>query len=227
VPLGYFGVTLFIGTWLTLRDPRNTASKRHDFQSMEHRVSNRDALRKLGRKFPAPPEIERIMNDLLGEKDISVAIVASAIVEASLEKLITQKFKTKRSALIGQIFKNGGPLADFHSKILIANAFQIITSNLAEELHSIRTIRNTFALRRRLIRSTAKVPISFDHELIAREISSLKMPTAIRTVETIKLEVENKAWFLLITKIILIMFDTLSTHPENADEAIRDALDSD
>jgi uncharacterized membrane protein len=186
---------------------------------MEHRVSNREALRKLGRKFPAPPEIERIMNDLLGEKDISVAIVASAIVEASLEKLITQKFKTKRSALIGQIFKNGGPLADFHSKILIANAFQIITSNLAEELHSIRTIRNTFA--------HAKVPISFDHELIAREISSLKMLTAIRKVETIKLEIDIKAWFLLITKIILIMFDTLSTHPENADEAIRDALDGD
>jgi len=183
-------------------------------------VSNREALRKLSRKFPAPPEIERIMNDLRNEKDISVAIVASAIAEASLEKLITQKFKTKCSTLIGQIFKSSGPLADFHSKILIANAFQIITSPLAEELHSIKTIRNTFA--------HAKVPISFDHELIVREINSLKMLTAIKTVEKEtehKLELGNKAWFLLITEIILIMFDTMGEHPGTADEAIRDALD--
>jgi hypothetical protein len=53
------------------------------------------------------------MSDLRGEKDISVAIVASAIAEASLEKLITQKFKTKRSALIGQIFKSGRPVGRF------------------------------------------------------------------------------------------------------------------
>ena len=135
-------------------------------------MSNREALRRLSRKFPAPPEIERIMNDLGSEKDISIAIVASAIAEASLEKLITQKFKTKSSALIGQIFKTSGPLADFHAKILIANAFQIITSNMAEELHSIKTIRNTFA--------HAKVPISFDHELVAREVNALKMLSAIR-----------------------------------------------
>jgi DNA-binding MltR family transcriptional regulator len=189
---------------------------------MEHQVSNREALRKLSRKFPAPPEIERIMNDLRGEKDISVAIVASAITEASLEKLITQKFKTKRPALVGQIFHNRGPLADFHSKILIANAFQIITSNMAEELHSIKTIRNTFA--------HTKVPISFDHELIAREISSLKMLTAIKNVEketAQKLELENKAWFLLITKIILVMFEELGEHVGTADEAIKDALDRD
>ncbi|MGA9215747.1 MAG: hypothetical protein WBZ54_10900 [Methylocella sp.] len=178
-------------------------------------MSNREALRKLSRKFPAPPEIERIMHDLRSEKDISVAIVASAIAEASLEKLITEKFKTKRSELIGQIFKSGGPLVDFHSKILIANAFQIITSNMAEELHSIKTIRNTFA--------HAKVPISFDHELITREINSLKMLTAIKSIEKEterKLELGNKAWFLLITKIILIMFDGLGAHPGTADEAL-------
>ena len=178
-------------------------------------MSNREALRKLSRKFPAPPEIDRIMDDLRGEKDISVAIVASAIAEASLEKLITNKFKTKRSALIGQIFKSGGPLDDFH-------AFHIITSNMAEELHSIKTIRNTFA--------HAKIPISFDHELVAHEISSLKMLTAIRSVEKEterKLELSNKAWFLLITKIILIMFDELGAHAGTPDEAIKDALDSD
>jgi DNA-binding MltR family transcriptional regulator len=185
-------------------------------------MSNREALRKLSRKFPAPPEIDKIMDDLGGEKDISVAIVAAAIAEAALEQLIAGKFKTKNASLRGQIFLNQGPLSDFHSKILIAAAFGIITVNMGEELHSIKAIRNTFA--------HAKVAISFDHELVGREINSLKMLTAIRNVETEtkhKLELSNKSWFLLITKILLIMFDTISKHAGTADQAVRDALAAD
>ena len=59
-------------------------------------MSNREALRRLSRKFPAPPEIEKIMSELYGQSDMSVAIVASAIAEAALEKLITSKLKTKK-----------------------------------------------------------------------------------------------------------------------------------
>jgi hypothetical protein len=110
-------------------------------------------------------------------------------------------------------------LVDFHSKILIAEAFQIITSNMAEELHSIKTIRNTFA--------HAKVPISFDHELIAREINAIKMLRAIKNVEKEtehKLELGNKAWFLLITQIMLIMFDGLGAHSGAPNGSLRAAL---
>ena len=67
-------------------------------------------------------------------------------------------------------------------------------------------------------------------ELIAREINSLKMMTAIKSTEKEtkhKLELDNKAWFLLITKILLIMFDGLGAHPGTADEALKDALESD
>jgi DNA-binding MltR family transcriptional regulator len=191
-------------------------------------MSNRDALRRLSRKFPAPPEIEKILDDLRTQNDMSVAIVSSAIVEAALEKLITSKFKSKSASLAGRIFLNRGPLSDFDSKILVAQAFGILTANLAEELHCIRVIRNTFA--------HSKVPVTFDHELLDREMKSLRMPRAMRAVggiknvenvDEIKLELSNKQWFLLITRIILIMMDEISKHPGSANEALVEALKED
>jgi DNA-binding MltR family transcriptional regulator len=182
-------------------------------------MANRDALRKLSRKFPAPPEIETIMDGLRDQNDISTAIVASAIAEASLERLITERFKSKSKSLIGQIFLNRGPLSDFHGKILLAEAFGLITRNMAEELHSIKAIRNAFA--------HAKIPIDFDNEIIAREIASLRMMPAMRAVDSDKREkfkMTNKACFLLTTRILLIIFDGIEKHSGTADEALRDAL---
>ena len=185
--------------------------------------SNRDALRRLSRKFPAPPEIEQIMADLRSQNDLSVAIVASAIVEATLEKLITSKLRTKNTNLLGRLFSNRGPLSDFEAKILVAQAFGVLTSNLANELHCIRAIRNTFA--------HAKVPITFDHELLDREIKALNMPRAMLSTQfeiddenTVRLQLSNKHWFLLVIKLILIIMDGVAEHPGTADEALEAAL---
>src|SRR6266849_355365 len=98
-------------------------------------MSNRDALRKLSRKYPATPEIDKIMDDLrAGKDDPHIAIIATAIAEAALERLITKKLQVRTKNLLGQLFLNRGPLSDFHSKILVANAFGVITTNMAEEL---------------------------------------------------------------------------------------------
>ena len=138
--------------------------------------SNREALRKLSSKFPPPPEVERIIKkNLRADKDISAAIVGTALVEAALEKLLIAKFKNRNANLIGQLFKNRGPLTDFHSKILIASAFGIITPNQAEELHSLKAIRNAFA--------HTKVEISFEHELVEIETKSLVMLQAIKRAQ--------------------------------------------
>ena len=182
-------------------------------------MSNRDALRKLSRKFPLPPEIDKIMDSLRQGTDLAVAITATSIVEAHLERLLTTKFIWRKKELAGQIFLNRGPLSDFHSKILVAEAFGHVTPNMAQELHSLKAIRNVFA--------HAKVPITFEHELIAREVASLRMFTAIQDAEKEtghKLELSPKAWFLLVTKTLLILFDTIQKHHGNADDAIRDAL---
>ena len=182
-------------------------------------MSNREALRKLSRKFPAPPEVEKIIDSLHGGTDMSIAITATAIIEATLERLLTKKFKVKNKRLVGQIFRNRGPLSDFSSKILVANAFGVITSAQAGDLLSLKAIRNTFA--------HAKVPISFDHEIIGREVASLKMLIAIQAVESEvghKIELDNKNWFLLVAKIIFIMLSAIEVHPGMAGEAIEDML---
>ena len=90
---------------------------------------------------------------------------------------------------------------------------------MAEDLHSLRAIRNTF--------SHAKVPISFNHELNGREVASLKMLIAMKAVEQEvehQLGLDNKTWFLLVTKIILIIFSGLEEHPGSAEEAMAEAL---
>lgn len=182
-------------------------------------MSNRDALRKLSRKFPPPPEVKKIMASLKGGTDLSVAIMATAILDASLEKLITTKFKSRNRDLVGQIFLNRGPLSDFNSKTLVAQAFGIITPNMAQEMHSLRAIRNAFA--------HAKIPLSFDHEIIAKEVLSLRMLNAIQQVEKEadqKMDLSNKTWFLLTTEILLIMFDEIGNHHGTANDALGDIL---
>ncbi len=75
----------------------------------------------------------------------------------------------------------------------------------------------------------AKVPISFDHEPVIREVNSLKTLKAIWTdaAEAARgLHLDNKTWFLLITKITLILLDGLQEHRGTADEALKDAVAS-
>ena len=76
-------------------------------------MSNREALRKLSSKVPPKPEIERIINGLRDEPDLAAAITGAAIAEAALERLLISKFKSRNGNLIGQLFKNRGPLMDF------------------------------------------------------------------------------------------------------------------
>ncbi len=184
-------------------------------------MSNRESLRKLSRKFPAPPEVEKILDSLRDENDLHVAILASSIVEASLERLLASKLKSRSSNLIGQIFNNRGPLSDFHSKILIAHAFHIITPAMAEELHSIKAVRNAFA--------HAKIPISFDHENIAAEVQNLRIGKALKLYgenPSLDLKLTNKNSFLLIVRILLIIIEGCTEHKGTAFEAIKLARDS-
>jgi DNA-binding MltR family transcriptional regulator len=112
---------------------------------MEYQVSKRDALRSLSAKFPAPRELKDIFDTLEHDAPRSVAIIAGAIIEGMLERIIISHLKDKEPNLIGRLFKNKGPLSDFDSKILIAHAFWIITPADAEDLHRIKSVRNAFA----------------------------------------------------------------------------------
>lgn len=191
-------------------------------------ASNRKALRKLSAKIPAPPEIEAILDDLRKESDLAVAITGTALAEAALERLLQSKLHFRDAEFQNQLFQNRGPLADFNGKILVAQAFGIITSPIAEELHSARAIRNVFA--------HSKIPLTFAHAAIENEIMSLRMGTAIREHQQ-KAPVSipelgqsftdgmtSRRWFMLTIRIILIMLDELANNPLPADKALAAVL---
>ncbi|MBN9221876.1 MAG: hypothetical protein J0I79_28375 [Mesorhizobium sp.] len=193
-------------------------------------VSNRKALRKLSAKIPTRPEIEAILDDLNKESDLAVAITGTALAESALERLLQSKLHYRDAEFENQLFQNRGPLADFNGKILVAQAFGIVTSPIAEELHSARAIRNVFA--------HSKIPLTFAHEAIEKEILALRMGTAIRQhamkapfpvvpglgIKSFTDGMTSRSWFLLTVRLLLIILDELAESPLTADKAIAAVL---
>jgi DNA-binding MltR family transcriptional regulator len=104
----------------------------------------------------------------------------------------------KNEGMAEHLFSNRGPLSDFQGKILVAHAFRIIDDNFAEELHSLRAIRNTFA--------HSKIPVSFDTELIKRELQTIVSANLLRqkALETPIIKTwKNKHHFLFAIKVFL------------------------
>jgi DNA-binding MltR family transcriptional regulator len=187
-------------------------------------MPNRDALRRLSRKFPARPEIEKIMDGLRDKDDLHIGIIAVSILEARLQQLITTRLHKKGDKdFLNRLFLNRGPLSDLNSKILVAEAFGIVTGPLADELHVMRDIRNAFA--------HSTTPLSFEHELVKREVDGLKMLEAMRAARIkfsegndLTFELSSKSWFLLATRITLIMLDTIAGETGTAAEVVEAAL---
>src|SRR3984893_16402708 len=148
-------------------------------------MSKRDALRALSRKFPAPQEVKSILEGLRDEPDRVVAIVGSAIDESFLERAIISHLRHKAPELIGQLFNNRGPMADFHSKILIAQAFGVITTPRASEFHRIKAIGNVFA--------HASVNINFETNEISKEVDDFIMHKAMKERNELEQQVVNEA----------------------------------
>lgn len=135
-------------------------------------MSKRDALRELIRKFPPPPELDKILETLETQTDRSIAIVGVAVVEASIEKLIIKKLPVTTPRLIGRLFKNRGPLSDFDSKILMAHALDLFKEGWIELLHSVKSIRNVFA--------HSQIDVTFDTDEISKEIQRILIPAMTR-----------------------------------------------
>jgi DNA-binding MltR family transcriptional regulator len=115
-----------------------------------------DAIKELSRTLPHEDEFFAIIFSL-GDMDLSAkprtndrsdALTAAAILEHALELTIALHLRKgitkgdKKALFDGG---KGGPLGDFHSKIRMAKALGIITTEQEEDLDTIRIIRNAFA----------------------------------------------------------------------------------
>ncbi len=163
-----------------------------------------DLLRMLTVAFPPPPDLEASMHSLYGEPDRIAAIMAAAMVEAVLERLIRAKFKF-HSKVRGQVlFGQNGPLSTFSGKIHIAVAFGIITEQTGEELVHLKNIRNVFA--------HASINVDFTTPEIAEESHNFRMLEAVRNVSSINEaphidSFTGKSGYILVAVILSIMMD--------------------
>jgi DNA-binding MltR family transcriptional regulator len=95
---------------------------------------------------PLDPDV---MDEVSTGSPRATAIAAAAILEDHLTIVIKSRRlhrPTKKGKNpIEDMFRGGGPLGDFSNKIDLAYLLGCISAAAAEELHSIRRIRNAFA----------------------------------------------------------------------------------
>ncbi len=183
----------------------------------------KNALRELSRHLPTSPEIKKIIRTLIEKDDLHVAIIAVSIVEAHLEKLIVSRLHRADKDFINRLFENRGPLSDFNSKILISEAFGLLTRPLADELHVMRTIRNSFA--------HAKMPLSFELQQVESEVRKLKLLTTIGggkipgpIAESLAARLSPKSIFLLVVSIMLMILDEIEKKKSSAEKVLLRAM---
>lgn len=189
----------------------------------EVHLAKRNELAALSKVMPSSDEIDKILDELRMSADIAAAITGAAIVEARLEQLIRVKLRSKRSDLSQQLFENRGPLSDFNSKILVAEAFGVVTTPIAGELQMVRAVRNTFA--------HAKHAFTFEQAAVEKKTRSSPMLAAIDGLPPVpgydRGLPSTKGAFLLVIRILLIMFDGFEKSSASPNEVIAEELGED
>jgi hypothetical protein len=132
-----------------------------------------------GRKKPSLHDLSRtrlgqgvsskIIEEMLLQSDRGCALVAAAILDMSLLRLLLDmrlRIDLTEGDISELFFERHSSLASFSSKIDISFALNIISRDEMKELDVIRRIRNSFA------HSVAQ--ISFNNELVTSEVSKLQ-----------------------------------------------------
>lgn len=176
-------------------------------------------LRELTRKAPSTfEEIEQIVDALRDFPDLSAAITGVALVETSLERVLTSRLRTLTKEEQERLFGTRGPLGTFDAKIQIGYAIGVLTKPLTEELDTIRQIRNVFA--------HSRYPLTFEDAVLADAVLAMKMGAAVRSADLgSKLKLNNKQWFVLTIRGLLILLDSLQKDSRSAEEVLRSALE--
>lgn len=78
-------------------------------------------------------------------EDRPSAIVASTLVEDSIQDLVLTGMKKLSGPEYGYLFLGNGPLTTFAAKIRIANALKLLSTDWAKQIELIKDIRNVFA----------------------------------------------------------------------------------
>lgn len=112
------------------------------------------ALKQYGAGDPTQDDLRDIEIELYDGPDRGAAIVLAAVVERSVEKLLRKNLREDGAS---GLYKYGGPMGDFGSKIMMGYAMRLFGLNTRRDLNIIRHLRNQFAHSRKPIEFTTPV----------------------------------------------------------------------
>ncbi len=114
-------------------------------------------------------QMQAIIDEIEKQTDRGAAIIAAAVIEDVLERLITARFvelpSKRKKALFDQ---SNGPLSSLSSKIELGFALGLFNEERRGSLHLIREVRNTFA--------HTMDPISFEDPRISKIVETRVTP---------------------------------------------------
>jgi transcriptional regulator with XRE-family HTH domain len=164
----------------------------------------------------SPEQRDSTLGKLPKESDMAAAVVGGSLLEAALERLLRARLLTTNDQLLREIFGDRGPLADFRSKILIAQAFGLVTSAMAHELYLVQEVRNTFV--------HSRDPVKFDDPLIDDRISELRVVQGLRKLHPARFSGTSKQLYLFEIEILQAIFEETRRNGGTADAVLADAL---
>ena len=88
-----------------------------------------------------------ITNDLFSESDRGAVIVAAALLDSDLDKILKRVVQSHNISVKHEkiMFSLNGPFSNFYSKSLICYGFGFISKEIFDDLTKIRNLRNKFA----------------------------------------------------------------------------------
>lgn len=148
-----------------------------------------EAKRNLTKHDPSDVELVASLNELHQGNDRVSAILGATLVEKELRERIriSLEDKSQLDALMNDV---GAPLSSFSACIILAQALGLVPSNLANEMHTIRFIRNQFA--------HSLLSLTFDEPEIAERCKTLpkrKSRTAVEAGQPYRDLSENRNRF--------------------------------
>ena len=102
-----------------------------------------------------------------------LVLASTAILDSRLERALKKAMRPLPKKLYERLFESFGPLSNFASKIVMARALGVITTDIYEELEKIRHIRNDFAHSSKML--------NFESEEIAPQLLALKKRKTTKT----------------------------------------------
>lgn len=127
------------------------------------------ALRKLSRERPADEDLFRLLETVTKADfpDASVAMLGIALLDHGLRDLLLHSLPNLKNPdhVTAMFDSEGAPMGSVAAKIRLAHALGLLTDDEAEDLHTLRDIRNTFG--------HAAKEVTFDTPEVAGAIDAL------------------------------------------------------